>query len=364
MNHIKYRRALAILFTVLSNALHAQQPKPLFYHAYPYGSESAYNPLSLIVNSSFDILQITNCTNKIFSIQYANGITNVWSNVSNPFSVVQQYGWNNFLKTEIFPTSLKLSNAQFWPNYQLHLIGGGISYVATAEWFESHNFKHPKTLSAVTMAFSHFLNEVVENNDYRGPTVDPIADLLIFDPLGILLFSIESVPRFFSETLHAADWSLQPLYFLKERTLLNNGQMFSFKYDIPSLSSWRLFYLNGIEGGLGVTYRISENDDVSICGGYSARELVNVDNNTGVRTLTTSLVRTAGLFYDRNGSLLASLFLGGARGYRARLNIYPGLVSTGSFSVGFACLLNQNGSIIMGLSSTFSPVGLSARIAQ
>jgi hypothetical protein len=49
-------------------------------------------------------------------------------------------------------------------------------------------------------------SEVVENgNKVFYSTVDPIADFLVFDPLGIILFKFDGVSEFFSEKLSLND---------------------------------------------------------------------------------------------------------------------------------------------------------------
>jgi hypothetical protein len=353
-------QALSFLFCLMACFGHTlvAQSDPLFYKGYPYGSQAHYNPFTIIMNGSFDILQVSNRNNDISSIQFANGFRNVWWNLTHAGSVVSEYGWEKFLKTDVFPTSIQLKNAQYWPNYKLHLIGGGITYVATAEWYEQHDFPSPKIFSALTMGVYHVLNEAVENGGYTGPSVDPIADLLIFDPLGIALFSIPGVPEFFSQTLHAADWSFQPVVNIRRGTLLNNGQTFSFKFNFPWSDQWRIFYLTGMEGGLGITKQLNRTDDLSVSGGLATRELVEVEEGSGVRTLTAKLVWTAGIFYDRNGSLLSSLILGGGRGYIVRLNVYPGVVTIFGLRVGGVFLLEQNGTPALGVTIAGFPAGL------
>ncbi len=346
----------------LSLSLHAQDSTYYFYRGYSYGSQASYSPLSVVMNGSFDILQVSNRNNKLFDLRIASGMRNVWENVTRPSGVISQYGWGRFIRTEVIPTSIKLENAQYWPNYQLHLIGGGITYVATAEWYQFHGVAYPYTMSALTMVAYHYLNEAVETQDYRGPNVDPIADLLIFDPLGIALFSIPGVAKFFSETLHAADWSFQPMINVRDRTLINNGQNFSYKLKLPFVNRWKIFYFNGMEGGIGLSYMTTETDHISFSGGCSTRNLVHVENNTGVRTLTTTLIRTFALFYDRNNSLLSSLIIGGARGYKVRLNIYPGLIGIGRLLVGGALMMDGGNRLILGVTVSLSPVGLSSPI--
>jgi hypothetical protein len=53
---------------------------------------------------------------------------------------------------------------------------------------------------------------------------------------------------------------------------------------------------------------------------------------TGAKTAT--LLPDAGLFFDRNGSLLVSFITKGGSTNGATLNIYPGVVGTGAWSPG------------------------------
>lgn len=353
----KYLRHIGV-FLFLSLPLFAQDSL-FFYHGYSYGTEAQYNPLSVIMNGSFDILQVSNRNNAVSKLRIAAGAENVFRNITHPSERISQYGARRFWTTEVFPTSLQLKNTQYWPNYKLHLIGGGMTYIGIAEWYQLHGYEYPKTLSLITMAAYHYLNEAVENNDYVGPTVDPIADLLIFDPAGILLFSIDGAAKFFSKTLNGADWSNQPLINFPEKTLLNNGQNFSFKIPLPFVNSrWKILYITGIEGVVGLSYNFNQTDCISVGGGLSTRELVEVENSTGVRTLTASLIYTGGIYYDRNNSLLASLVLGGARGYIAKANIYPGIFHLGPVSPGIVLLWQKNYTLSFGIAATFSPVGL------
>jgi hypothetical protein len=347
-----------VLSILSASSLYSQTEEPYFYHNYPYGSQANYNPLSMIMNASYDILQLSNQNNKITTIDYRTGARNVWNNLRHAGDRISQYGWRDFIEDEVIPSHLSLRRAQYWPNYKLHLLGGGMTYVATAEWFEAHQVPYPTTLSMLTMVAYHGLNEVVENNGYVGPTVDPIADLLIFDPLGIVLFSIDGVPKFFSRTLKMADWSFQPIIDFRHQTLLNNGQTFSFKVPIPMIEKWRIFYIIGMEGVLGLTYQNTETDNISGGIGLSAKELYQIENTAGVRTQTTRLVWILGMYYDRNNSLLASLSIREIGSYRVRLNIYPGVFTYKNISLGFVGLLNQNYTVTFGVFARYFPFGI------
>jgi hypothetical protein len=70
------------------------------------------------------------------------------------------------------------------------------------------------------------------------------------------------------------------------------------------------------------------------------------------------LSRSAGLFYDRDGSLICSLIINGTDEMAARLNVYPGLVPGLDPSAGFFAGLDDEGSFMIGISIRQFPIGL------
>jgi hypothetical protein len=342
---------IALLFVLLTVPTVAQER--YFYHNLPYGSEALYNPISLILNGSYDIIQMENRSREIFRLPYAQGTENVFRNLASPFSMISEYGWWNFIKREVFPLSLNVNDGQWWPNYELHLIGGGMTSVMMSEWYEDHGFSSPMVWSVSTMALYHLLNEAVENGSYEGNNVDPIADVYLFDIGGILLFSSEPVRRFFSEELHLTDWSLQPSIALNNGTLQNNGQYFSLKWKFPFSDSYSLFHYFGLRGLFGVSRRFESGEALSVGAGVRAVSLRLLDPNFFL--LTTVLKWEVGFFYDRDNSLLASLFIGGATDNPVTLNIYPGILKIGGFSPGIWALYSRQYGITVGLTTVWAP---------
>ncbi len=336
----------------------------LFYHGYDYGSQAVYNPLSMTISATFDVLQINNRTNDLTTLHLANGFANVWANFIDPMPAVKQYGYKQFFSSEIFPLGLAGDSYQYVPNYTLHLLGGGMTYIATAEWYEYHGYPRPRLLSGITMTVMHFFNEALENNAFDGPNVDPIADLWLFDPGGIVLFSFPRVAEFFATTLHLNDWSPQTLYYPAKHEIYNNGQKFSFKLDIPRLERWRLFYLAGAEGIGGLSYRLTPSDDITAAAGIVAHDLRDVPTPEGARKKTVTLVYSEAIFWDRNGSLMSSLVFGGNRGYAARLNIYPGVVKIKGVSPGLVFMLRKNGELMAGVNFVWTPAGLAGKFGS
>jgi len=348
----------SLRFPLLPVGSEAGPPTRWFYAGRPYGSESLTHPLRMILNGGLGILQFDNRDNHLNSVDFHNGWRNVRSNLANPVRAIEVEGWWAFFQREVIPISFNTDNAQYWPNYTLHLIGGGMSYTMMSEWYAYHGYERPHLWGGLTIAAYHLLNEVVENDDYVGPTTDPIADLYLFDPAGMILFSHEGVNEFFSRKLHLVDWSYQPAVNIARGTIENQGQNFSIKVPVPRTKRLSLFYYFGTHGEGGLTYTKPNGSAFSVAGGFRAKELVNVTD----QTKSVELVPSFGLFYDREGSLLFSALWSHKSRYKGRVNVYPGLLRRGRFSPGlFAALGRDNDDVVVGVDlrlADFIPVGV------
>ena len=350
----------AINFTGIFSAplILAQPPVYYFYHGYRFGSEATYNPLSTILNGGYGILQIGTHQKNLFKIDYRAGWRNVRRNLAHPFHEINVFGWKAFLTTEIFPTTLTPRGAQYLPNYQNHLLGGGMTFRMLQEWYRYHGYARSAMWATSSWMVYHLLNEIVENGSYAGTNVDAIADVLIFNPLGILLFSHDRAARFFSETLRLRDWSYFPALDPFTGAIENNGQNFSIKWRLPKQRRWSLFYNFGLNGIVGLSYQRVNGKSISAGGGMMARNLRAVDRDDEVRSLTADVVWNVGIFYDREGSLMASLLFSGSRAYKARVNLYPGLLKLGEISPAFFAAIGQRREIICGIALRGMPLGI------
>lgn len=345
------------------NPMRLAEPNPpregWFYHQLPYGSDALVHPLRLIINGGFGILQFDNRDNRLGSVDFENGWRAVTRNVRHPVRAIEAAGWWDFLQREVIPISINTNKAQYWPNYTLHLIGGGMSYTMMREWYQAQGYPRPKLWAGTTLAAYHLLNEVVENDTQLGATTDPVADLFLFDPASILLFSNEGVNAFFSRRLHLSDWSGQPAIDPEKGTIENHGQNFSIKVGVPRTSSWSFFYYFGNHGEGGLSYRRGSSA-YSLAVGMRARELVDLEDNTR----TTRLAPSVGFFYDRNGSLLFSAQWANTTRYRLKVNAYPGLLRVGAFSPGLFVNANKHDEVLLGVMISAIPIGLSTRVSR
>jgi hypothetical protein len=350
---------LMLLFAATAGPARAEaEPRAYFYHGLDYGTDSLIHPLRLVVNGGWGIMQLSSRDNHPLDVDYRQGWKNVWKNLADPGGAIQAEGWWDFLQREVIPISFNSGKAHYWPNYTQHLFGGGMSYRMITEWYRAHGYERASLWSGGTMMSYHLLNEVVENDAYDGWSTDPVADVLLFDPASIILFSHEGVCRFFGETLHMSDWSYQPLVDPWHETLLNNGQNFAMKLDLPFWERWSLFYHYGTHGELGLSRTWDDGRSLSFGAGMKADILIDITQyHKGAE-----LAATAGVFYDRHNSLLASVLWACSKDYKLRVNFYPGLFDLCGLRPGLAFNLNRNDSFAMGvnLSSLGLPFGIAA----
>ena len=324
-----------------------------FYSGKNYGSEALYNPVSLVLNGSFDIIQLEDHPRNFLNYPYGTGFTNLMNNLFDPLPVINRFGWGDFITQELLPINVTKAGGQWWPNYQLHLIGGGMTYTTMKEWYEIHNFPSPTLSSITTMAVYHLMNEIVENGSYVGDNEDPIADIYFFDIGGIVLFSSEGVNKFFSKELNLADWSLQPSVTFPGGTLQNNGQYFSVKWKFPFSERFHFFYYCGMDGLTGISYKNEDGSAYSFGAGLRAKHLRLLNPYTNEHT--AELTWNFGLFYDRDNSLMASVLVSGLTDYPVSVNVYPGIIRFDTFSPGMWLIMNNNGKLIVGVSTVWTP---------
>lgn len=346
-------RSIVLWVGVLFGTLYSQDSTYYFYHRLPYGSEALYNPLFVMINGGYDVLQFDGMQRRLSYYPYYRGGNNVVKNLSAPFAAINRFGVRNFLHQEVLPLNFSPKKSAGWPNYNLHLIGGGMTYAALGEWYEQHGMTYPKTAAAVTVAAEHLLNETIEATDITGDNIDAIADVYLFDLGGIILFSIDGVQKFFGETLNMRDWSFQPMFSVRDGSLRNNGQYFSMKWKWFDDEHWHLFYFFGLEGLAGTSYRF--NDGTSLSGGFGFRGKKRSLIDQQYNRYAVDLAWNVGLFYDKNNSLLVSLFFSDTLDDRVTVNMYPGVVTLFGISPGAALIINSRFQPTFGITLSYIP---------
>ena len=330
---------------VAANATEAP-PEPYFYKGYDYGSQALYGPLWVLLNRGYDVLQDRSGSRSIFQQEYRHNGETVGRNLLDPFPALSNRGYARFFREEIFPLSFTKSTARWVPNYTLHLIGGGVTYTALSEWFRYNHVPAPRVFSAATLLSAALLNETLENKGVVRYNTDAVADFWFFDVGGILLFSFAWPNELFSKYLIIADWSLQPSFTYPNFDLHNQGNYFSVKWPIPFYPRLRLLAVMGLGTTLGFSYQIDEQYSISGGGGTMASRLVSTSKTNADNDV--EFAPTAGLFFDRNNSLLASLRVTNVQDYFMQFNLYPN--AFGVPELGLWTVVDKAGHFVSGVS--------------
>jgi hypothetical protein len=356
--------ALMIAFFITAAFPSHDSTGPYFYTHPDYGSQSMFNPLSVLFNGGYDIVQTGMYDSYLFRVPYRKSADNMIDNLTHPLRQIERHGWERFLGTEVFPSSTRIDRSQYLPNYTLHVLGGGTTYRMLCEWNKVHNVPSPK-ISAIAFATAYnFLNEVMENGSYTGVNVDPIADMWIFNPLGILLYSWDTMAHFFSSSVQVCDWSGMPFIDPVQGKIDNASQNWAVKIPLPFIDRTRLFVYLGMSEVAGLSYSIQNDYTLSGGAGFSVGDVVESGSGSDAtgRVMTIKYSWNAGIFFDKSQSLLFSLVLSNSGIYKARANLYPlPHMGIGNFKPAFFAALGRNNDAVFGITGNWLPVSLSLR---
>ncbi|MEK7392300.1 MAG: hypothetical protein AAB214_07015 [Fibrobacterota bacterium] len=275
----------------------------------------------MILNEGWDITQLQGRDNRLSYINHPDAFRRLGRTLSHPVTNVKRVGVGEFFTSEIVPSSLAPEKAQWIPNYQLHLIGGGFANMKAEEWYRENGYQNPKLLAFATSASAWILNEASEiassGSDFSA---DPVADLFLFDLGGVLLFQSSAVRAFFTQRVETMNWPLQPSIDPQNGgRVLNAGQYYALKMPLPYTKDWKLFYHFGLGNIAGLTRQISSGHSVSVGAGAYASRIVHLDSNRNSAALAPKL----GVFWDHDNSLWASAFYNGQSVQRFSVEIYP-----------------------------------------
>jgi len=294
------------------DTLFASQP---YYQPRTYGSDSLYSPFSNFLSYTFDSLQLPDNFN---TDNISANTQTVLDHLGDPKQAIDnEGGFNRFVNRQIFPVDSEYSNESYTaaPNYFLHFLGGGMVYRKDLEWFRAHDYDYATTSAVVLAMTAEFLQEVLEKNTTKDD--DEVADFIIFRPLGILLFHNDAVANFMMDYFDPAIWPSLQVYDLSEDRINNAGLHYIYRPTFFEMGNARLFLYTGLNNMLGLSHRMNDGENISWGVGQSTQRVdFDLDRQVELKT-------SAGIFYDKNKSLLASLVINDTGGNRFRFNWYP-----------------------------------------
>jgi hypothetical protein len=205
--------------------------------------------------------------------------------------------------------------------------------------------------------FTQLFNEGFNNPNPRS--VDALTDLLVFDNLGFAVFRSDRVQRLFSERVEFTSWAWQPVITAPGGAIENTAQSFVLRFPVRPNGGVRGFYYWGVTHVIGLSHALSNGRSFSWGIGAGAKGITRTDSLVDIRNV--ALGPRAGVFLDRDGSLMASLIWQDTDQGVATLNVFPGLLHLGAHSPGLWASLQHNGGVRFGLTS---PIGFGVGVGQ
>lgn len=319
-----------------------------FYTPQNVGSEALYNPLSSAIDYSLDTLQMPNTFDHH---DFDDRADKVVDELLNPDSAINsEGGFERFVNRQIFP--INTDHADEWPtmlpNYFLHLLGGGMVYRRDLEYFRYHGYARPQGMAIGIAMTAEFVQEVFEKRSTTAE--DAIADILIFRPLGIWLFADDTRAAYIENKLQPAIWPNLVFYDPAREQFRNAGVSYVLRPQLFESDTVEPFVYTGLTTLFGLSHRYQDEDKLS-WGIGAALTYVDPDKSR----LNYKARPSAGLFYDRQGSLLWSVVINGTESLKIRGNLYP--LQEFPVKAGISAGLTDDDEVYLGL--TFGlPIGL------
>ena len=324
---------------------------PYFYRPIDYGSAATTTPFSTLLNRGFFIIQMAgDYPRDPRKINWSVGWKSVQRSVTSPIQAIEQFGGvKELLAVHVIPfAGVPVVESGWFPNYTGHLIAGGQSYRYMSEWLGARGVPHPRIASAALYLSTQVINEVIEQHNGLQPSAATTLDLLIFDPASILLFNIDGVAKFFSNTVRLRDWSPMASVTFPNGEIQNNGQLMAYKVPLSRTRGVDMLTVLGITGQLGAMAHVGRGHSVGFGAGVEGVDRV-LDPVTQLETV--NLTFSLGLYWDRDDSLMGSVLYGRTTENEISVNIYPGVLPKQLRSFGVWGVRTREGRVRFGLSN-------------
>lgn len=325
------------------------KPRYVFYRPErDYGSAAWFGPTNVVLNRGFSTLVWQTAEHRPLHIDWKTGWHGVWWSLAHPDSAIAERGGvKSWLHGEIGPISWDPWAWMFASNWAGHTVAGGITYRMLSEWYDHRDVPAPRVFAGATIMGSILVNEAIEAQHDGGPSASTTADVYIFEPLGIGLFSIDAVADVFARYLHADDWSPQASVTFPDLQLENISQVVSYHFGVPFVERVDVLALLGQGSQFGFLYDADGEYSVGGTAGFVALNRL-VDQTSAERVIARL---SGGLYLVRNNSLLVSLNAYRGSDTHAELNLYPGVIG----DLGGWAIWRRGGKFSIGLSTRELP---------
>jgi hypothetical protein len=334
----------------LAQAKESPAAAPYLFHRpeLGYGSAARFSPLSVLFDRGFSTLLWDSAERRPQRIDWSEGWANVGDALAHPMAAIERGGgMKSVLRREFLPDDWNVWEWAFAANYMGHMLAGGQTYRALAEWYDEKHVPFPAAAGAATVMGTILVNEAIESTGSEAGVAGTVFDVYVFEPIGIALFSFDGVARFFAHDLHAQDWSPQAALTFPDGQLLNGAQMISYHVGLPWVDRLDLLSVTGQGTQTGLLWDLDAAHSVGAAVGFASKN--RVVDELGRERLEARA--SAGFYFSRSGSLLASLSLFKGMENLAALNLYPGSVGGLFREVGAWALLRRGGTFSVGLTA-------------
>ena len=286
----------------------------LFYFNQNYGSESQFGGLNVFSNTGF-VVSGRYTTPFIFDdVDYSKNFSTVVKSFTHQSSTINNNGGSNRLLSEFNPFD---SSGRFLPNFGLHFIGEGMLSRKLEEYYITKNYTYPKISAIATIMASQLINETIEADLPWYDPVDSLADIY-WNIAGIVAFSNDNFAKFFSrESLNLYYWPGQAIIDVKDGAIYNQGESYMLRMGKKNL---KFAFIMGIPtNGIGASYTQNNDDHFTVLLGTDFglprtdwQELQQQDTigETSNDVIFSLAIPTVQFYWDKKGSLMASMMLG------------------------------------------------------
>lgn len=305
-------------------------------------------PMNLFLNMAFDSVQVPRAFKQA---GYFGRYQTVLDIVIDPVkSINRDGGFKKFFLDEF-------TSSRAAPNYMLHVIGGGYDFRMLAEWYTYNGVPGGYFFSVLTAYLAHFSNEALESSNRNLTSHDFIADLFFFDAVGKLLFLSDTIVRFFHDFWQFRNWMGQPMFDVRKGRIHNASCNYVFRPYIYK-KSVRFFFMMGYHYISGFGFKVGDHDWITLSAGVAVVKGFDPDRQKQAKDAVKNFRTCGGIFYDRNGNLMASLIINGTENYRLRLNVYPDLLNIDKVNFGVFLGVDDYNRVSVGL-TMYTLMGLS-----
>jgi hypothetical protein len=384
------RVLIFIVFFSAINNLYAKDDDSnnLFYINQSYGSESQFGGLNVFTNTGF-VVSGRYTTPFIFDdIDYDKNFSTVVKSFTRQYSTIKKNGGAERFLSEFNPFH---SSGRILPNFGLHFIGEGMLSRKLEEYYRMQGYSYPRVSAIATVVASQLMNETVETNMPWYDPVDSLADIY-WNVAGMVAFSNDDFAKFFSnELVNLYYWPGQPIIDVKDRAIYNQGESYMLRAGKGNLK----FALGmGIPiNGIGASYTQNGYDNFTVLLGTDLalprtnwQKSEQEDDETANEVMLSLAIPSVQFYWDRNGSLMASMMLGkitqcsdGLRAFKNpsgkkvcansiaepvsrshfSFNLYP--IEIGNVAIGGYLIISEAGASSTGITFNYPPISLGRR---